>query len=88
MRPTLATSWEKSSDGLTRPFHLRKGVKFHDGEPFNAAVVKYSIERTMRMKKGTYYIKRSTRVESAISPLLPPARCRPRQPPVAEKLAS
>ncbi len=56
LRPALATSWEKSSDGLTWTFHLRKGVKFHDGEPFNAAAVKYSIERTMKMKKGAYYI--------------------------------
>jgi peptide/nickel transport system substrate-binding protein len=56
LKPALATSWEKSADGLTWTFHLRKGVKFHDGEPFNAAAVKYSIERTMRMKKGAYYI--------------------------------
>jgi peptide/nickel transport system substrate-binding protein len=56
LRPALATSWEKSADGLTWTFHLRKGVKFHDGEPFNAAAVKFSIERTMKMKKGAYYI--------------------------------
>jgi peptide/nickel transport system substrate-binding protein len=56
LRPALATAWEKSDDGLTWTFHLRKGVKFHDGEPFNAAAVKYSIDRTMKMKKGAYYI--------------------------------
>ncbi|MBO8127368.1 MAG: ABC transporter substrate-binding protein [Firmicutes bacterium] len=43
--PGLATSWEVSDDGLTYTFHLRKGVKFHDGTPFNAEAVKFSIER-------------------------------------------
>jgi len=56
LRPALATSWETSADGLTWTFHLRKGVKFHDGEPFNAAAVKYSIDRTINMKKGSSYI--------------------------------
>ncbi|MCP4691941.1 MAG: ABC transporter substrate-binding protein [Desulfobacterales bacterium] len=56
LKPALATSWETSKDGLTWTFHLREGVKFHDGEPFNAAAVKYSIDRTMKMKKGAYYI--------------------------------
>ncbi len=56
LRPELATSWEKSEDGLTWTFHLRKGVKFHDGEPFNASAVKYSIDLTIEMKKGAYYI--------------------------------
>lgn len=40
----LATSWE-AVDATTWRFHLRRGVKFHNGEPFNANVVKYSIER-------------------------------------------
>jgi peptide/nickel transport system substrate-binding protein len=37
----LATSWETSADGLTWTFKLRKGVKFHDGEPFNAKVIEW-----------------------------------------------
>ncbi len=44
--PALATSWEVSKDGLEWTFHLRQGVTFHDGTPFNAAAVKYSIDRT------------------------------------------
>jgi peptide/nickel transport system substrate-binding protein len=45
--PLLATSWEKSADMLTWTFHLRQGVKFHDGEPLNAAAVKQSIEASI-----------------------------------------
>ena len=43
--PALATSWELAPDGLTYTFHLREGVKFHDGEPFNADAVVYNYER-------------------------------------------
>ncbi|MEO8394102.1 MAG: ABC transporter substrate-binding protein [Chloroflexota bacterium] len=54
--PKLATSWTTSSDGLTWTFKLREGVKFHDGTPFNAAAVKFSIERTMKLGLGASYI--------------------------------
>jgi peptide/nickel transport system substrate-binding protein len=42
--PLLAKSWESSADGKTWTFHLRENVKFHDGEPMNAAAVKASLE--------------------------------------------
>ena len=45
--PNLATDWTVSPDGLTWTFNLRQGVKFADGTPFNATVVKYSIDRQM-----------------------------------------
>ncbi len=45
--PGLATSWDVSTDGLTYTFHLRKGVKFHDGTPFNADAVVFSIDRQL-----------------------------------------
>ena len=43
--PLLAESWEVSPDLRTYTFRLRKGVKFHNGEPFNAQAVKFSFER-------------------------------------------
>ena len=50
--PLLATSWEKSADAKIWTFKLRKGVKFHNGEPFNAHSVKYSIERLIKLQGG------------------------------------
>ncbi|MGH7267902.1 MAG: ABC transporter substrate-binding protein [Candidatus Rokuibacteriota bacterium] len=47
LRPMLAERWETSADGRTWTFHLRRGVKFHDGTPFNAAAVKESIARVV-----------------------------------------
>lgn len=46
LSPRLATSW-KQVDPLTWHFTLRKGVKFHDGEDFNAKSAIYGIERIM-----------------------------------------
>jgi peptide/nickel transport system substrate-binding protein len=43
--PMLAKSYEVSDDGKAYTFKLREGVKFHDGEPFNAEAVKFNLER-------------------------------------------
>ena len=45
MAPSLAESWSASPDGLTYEFVLRKGVKFHNGDPVTAEDVKFSFER-------------------------------------------
>lgn len=55
--PGLATSWDMSSDGLTWTFHLRSGVKFQDGTPFNADAVKWNIERMWDKTKAWYSAK-------------------------------
>lgn len=44
--PALASSWDTSADGLTWTFHLRKGVRWSDGEPFNADDVIFTLETT------------------------------------------
>nr|WP_283949512.1 glutathione ABC transporter substrate-binding protein [Limobrevibacterium gyesilva] len=43
--PALAEKYEASEDAKEFVFHLRRGVKFHDGTPFNAAAVKTNIDR-------------------------------------------
>jgi peptide/nickel transport system substrate-binding protein len=45
-RPGLATSWDQISPTTMR-FHLRQGVKFHDGTPFNADAVKFTFDRAL-----------------------------------------
>jgi len=45
IQPWLATSWDISSEGKEIVFHLRKGVKFHDGTDFNADAVVFSLGR-------------------------------------------
>ena len=45
MAPCLAESWRESPDGLAYEFKLREGLKFHNGDPFTAADVKFSFQR-------------------------------------------
>ncbi len=45
MTPSLAESWSASADGLVYEFVLRKGVRFHNGDPLTAEDVKFSFER-------------------------------------------
>jgi ABC-type transport system substrate-binding protein len=44
---SLATSWDISTDPHSITFHLREGVEFHDGTPFNADAVKFNIDRIL-----------------------------------------
>ncbi|WP_125142981.1 ABC transporter substrate-binding protein [Clostridium transplantifaecale] len=54
LRPNLATQWEQIDD-FTWRFHLREGVKFHDGSDFNAESAAYSINYIANMEP-TYAI--------------------------------
>ena len=45
--PGLAESWDVSTDGLSYVFHLRNGVRFHNGAAFDAATAKYSLDRAL-----------------------------------------
>jgi peptide/nickel transport system substrate-binding protein len=72
IKGVLATSWTSSKDGKTWRFNLRKGVKFHDGAPFNATAVKKSFD--LDQKLGT----------SDVSPLLKGTKVRVVSPYVVE----
>ncbi|WP_152047477.1 ABC transporter substrate-binding protein [Aureimonas psammosilenae] len=45
IQPQLAKSWTVSPDGLSYTFALQTGVSFHDGEPFDSAAAKFSLDR-------------------------------------------
>jgi len=60
----LAESWETSADGLTWTFHLKKGVKFHNGSELTASDVAFSMNRILEIGEGLAYVFLGT-VESA-----------------------
>jgi peptide/nickel transport system substrate-binding protein len=70
MAPSLAESWSVSPDGLVYEFALRKGVRFHNGDPVTADDVKFSFERY----KGIYARTLKERVAAVETP--DPARVR------------
>jgi peptide/nickel transport system substrate-binding protein len=47
LKPGLATSWELMDNNSRIRFKLRENVKFHNGEPFNAAAVKFTFDRLL-----------------------------------------
>jgi ABC-type transport system substrate-binding protein len=50
--PDLATSWDVQEQGKSYLFHLRRGVKFHDGTDFDAAAAKWNLDRIMADEKA------------------------------------
>ncbi len=51
--PGLAETWDYDEQTYTYTFHLREGVKWHDGEPFTADDVKFTIEAIMDPENGS-----------------------------------
>lgn len=65
-KPCLAESWEISEDGTEYTFHLKEGVKFHNGDPLTADDVVYSINRNMTSpvtSSTTYMMKEVVKVD-------------------------
>jgi peptide/nickel transport system substrate-binding protein len=54
VEPSLAEKWDVSSDGMQYTFHLKSGVKFHDGTPFNAQAVAFSFDRSINKDNPLY----------------------------------
>ncbi|PCH80776.1 MAG: ABC transporter substrate-binding protein [Hyphomicrobiales bacterium] len=55
-QPTIAESWTVSEDGRTFTFKIRKGLKFHSGNPVTAKDAEYSLRRAIAMKKTPSFI--------------------------------
>jgi ABC-type transport system substrate-binding protein len=64
--PGLATSWSRQGDAWT--FHLRNGVKYHDGDAFSAVDVKASIDRMIKLGLGLSYLLYNVRSVSVVNP--------------------
>jgi ABC-type transport system substrate-binding protein len=63
LEPSLAVRWE-NPDPLTYVLHLRKGVKFHSGNPFTAEDVKFSLERILDPKTAATRAREFSVVQS------------------------
>lgn len=62
--PCLASDWEISDDGLTYTFHLKSGVKFHNGDEFTSADAKYSFDRAIASPYMALCTKQIDKVEA------------------------
>ena len=62
--PDLAESWEILENGKVYLFHLRKGVKFHDGTDFDAEVVRWNYQRIMDPEEKAFDAPNYSIVES------------------------
>ena len=69
--PKLALAWDVSEDGLTYVFHLKAGVRFHDGTLFDAVVAKFSLDRIIALGSNNPQRSRfrAVRAVAALDPL-------------------
>lgn len=56
VEPRVAESYEISDDGLTYTFHIKSGIKFHNGDELKASDVVYSVDRFLTIGEGYSYI--------------------------------
>ena len=61
--PVLAKSWESNEKKDIWIFHLRENVTFHDGTPFTAKAVKYSLQRVIDLGVAAYNLKTVEKIE-------------------------
>ena len=66
--PGLANGWNISADGLVYTFNLRKGVVFHNGDPFDAAVAKWNLERAAVPENGNPHPEYFNGIEAIQTP--------------------
>ncbi len=66
LAPSLALTWESTPDVTQWTFHLRSGVKFHDGTPFTARDAAWSLTRMLDPKLGALH-------QSRLAPSLDPS---------------
>jgi peptide/nickel transport system substrate-binding protein len=67
MGPSLAESWKESPDGLTYEFKLRRGLKFHNGDPVTTEDVKFSFDRYKGA--GAHELQTRVRQVEVVDPL-------------------
>lgn len=67
IKPSVASAWETSKDGLQYTFKLRKGVKFHNGKDLTAEDIVWAIEYAQDPKNGAYGRDKLKAIQSVIA---------------------
>lgn len=62
----VAEKWEVSKDGLIWTFHIRQGIKFHDGSELTANDVKFSMDRLLAMGKGNAIVFANEEIQTEV----------------------
>ena len=65
--PHLARSWTVSPDGMTYEFKLDTRARFHDGSPVDAAAVKYSFDRILKLRRGNGWMVTGVLDQTSVS---------------------